>query len=175
MKTLFKAYFLYLLKPTLMMITFYLDLDYLLNSRFPNDFFKSLYFFTFLIKPTFFIALLIGFSINSKINIFNDFFITTFILINIFFGFPIKEFCDVFNIDALNKFFEGKQYIIKEYILNHFIVNLIIENIPILLFALINNMMMDKFHIQTNGPIIINSLVIFVKGFCIAYYCWGSD
>ncbi len=170
MKTLLKAYFLYLLKPTLMIICFYLDLDYLFTSRFPNDFFKSIYLFTFLIKPLFFLALLIGFSINSKISTISEFFIAILILTNIFFGFPIKEICDSFNINAINEFFEGKQYILKEYILNHFIVNLIIENIPILLFCLVNNMMLEKFHLQTNGPIVVNFLIIFVHCFFIACF-----
>ena len=169
MKTILKSYFLYLLKPTLMITTFYLDLDYLMISKFPNDIFKSIYLFTFLIKPIFFLALMIGFIMNSKIIKFSELLITFFILSNIFLGFPIKEFCDIFNFNQINKFFEGKQYILKEYILNHFIVNLIIENIPILLFALINNMTVGKFHLQFNGPIIINSMVILVN--CIYLNC----
>lgn len=172
MKTLFRSYFLYLLKPTLTIITFYLDIDYFSISNFPNDFFRSLYIFTFFIKPIFYLALMIGFIINSGIKKFTELMMIFFILINIFFGFPIKEICDTFNINLFKKFFEGKEYILKEYILNHFIVNLIIENIPILIFTSINNLMIGKFNIQFNGPIVINSIVIFINCLnLICFYC----
>jgi len=146
-----------------MIITFYLDTDYFWNSNFPTNFFKSLYLITLLIKPIFFLALFIGFSINSRIYTIKEILVLIFILLNIFFGFPIKEFCDKFSINLLNNFFQGKQYNLKEYILNHFIVNMIIENIPILLFSFINNLLMEKFNIQYNGPIIVNIFNIFVN------------
>jgi len=168
MRKLLQVYYLYLSKPTIMLITFYFDLNYFSISQFPNNYFKSLYLFTFLIKPIFYLGLLIGFTINSKTYKFKDLIITIFILLNIFFGFPIKEFSEIFCINALNEFFEGKQYILKEYVLNHFIVNLIIENIPIILFVFINNLMIGKFYEQVEGPIIINILSILINGFFIS-------
>lgn len=162
-------YYLHILKPTLMITTFYFDIKYIGDSKFPNDFFKDLYFITLSLKPLFFFGLLIGFLIYSKSQKMSDFFITCIILINIYFGFPIKEYADFFSFDELNKFFLGKQYSSKDYVLSHFIVNLIIENFPVLIFVFINNQIMNKFHMVDNTPLIINVIFLMLNIFFVSF------
>jgi len=82
------------------------------------------------------------------------------ILIGIFFGFPIKEYSDYFDLNILKKFFEGKDYNLNEYIVAHFIVNLLVENLPIILFVSINNNMLEKWNKIIIDPFIVNVLCI---------------
>ncbi len=167
MQRYLELYYLHMLKPVLMIITFYLDLQYLIYSTYPNYFFRTLYIITFSLKPIFFTTLFIGFLINTKIKKISEILAFFIIIITIYFGFPIKEYSDIFQINCLNEFFEGKQYNQKEYIIHHFIVNLIVENLPVLLFVIINNQVMEKFNITMNGPIVINSSFFLINAFII--------
>ena len=156
MKNLGESYFIYIIKPTLMITTFYINFQYIKKSEFPNEFYLGLYLLAFFIKPLFFLVLYIGLVMNLKIKSFLGYFMTLIIVSSIFLGLPIKEFSDYFGCTNLKNFFEGKEYNLNEYLITHFVVNLLIENIPIVLFVLINNNMLGKWKEIILDPIILN-------------------
>jgi hypothetical protein len=166
-----KSYFIYIIKPTIMITTFLVNLEYGKKSEFPNEFYLILFYITFLIKPLFFLILYIGFLLTIEVKNFFTFFYTFIITISIYFGLPIKEFSDYLDINQLNIYFEGKEYNINEYILNHFIVNLLVENLPIIIFVFINNNTIGKFENTNIDPLVLNifhivlSLVNFILFF----------
>ena len=160
MKNLGESYFIYIIKPTMMITTFYIDFQYLKKSEFPNEFYLSIYNIAFFMKPLFFLVLYLGLIINLKIKEFLGYVMTMIIIISIFFGLPIKEYSDYFDCKNLKSFFEGKEYNLNEYLIAHFVVNLLIENIPIIIFVVINNNMLGKWKEIVLDPIIVNAFNI---------------
>lgn len=161
MKNLGESYYIYIIKPTLMITTFYINYQYLEKSEFPNRFYHAIYFLAFLMKPLFFLALYVGLILNLKLKNFMGYLMSFIIILSIYFGFPIKEYSDYFDSSHLKSFFEGKEYNLSEYVLTHFIVNLLTENVPIIIFVFINNNMLENWKDFIIDPIIVNSFNIF--------------
>lgn len=166
-----KSYFIYIIKPTLMITTFLVNFQYANKSEFPNEFYLILFYVTFLMKPLFYLILYIGFIISLQVKNLLSFLFTFLIIFSIFFGLPIKEYSDYFDIQQLSKYFEGKEYNLNEYILTHFIVNLLVENLPMIIFVLINNNTVGKYHNTNIDPIVINMFYIFYSliNFCLFF------
>lgn len=160
MKSLGQLYFIHIIKPSLMITTILTNYNYMKESEFPNNFYLTVYYLAFFMKPIFFLVLYFGLIINLNIRKFKELFITKIIIIAIFFGFPIKEYCDYLDLELFKKFFEGKEYHLNEYVVAHFIVNIIVENLPIVLFAIINNNMLGRWKEIHIDPIIVNVLYV---------------
>jgi hypothetical protein len=174
MKTCAENYFLFFLKPTLMILCFVSNCLYLRHSEFVNEFFFIIYLITFSLKPILFIILLIGSLINYKIKTLIEGLLTLIIVGGIFFGFPVKEISDFYKISATTKFFMhlGEDYALDEYITTHYIVNILVENIPIALFVSINNLMLEN-KFSKNGivdPIVTNTAFILLNGLIICVF-----
>jgi hypothetical protein len=174
MKKCTENYFLFFLKPTLMILCFVSNYLYLLHSEFASEFYFIIYIITFSLKPILFFILLIGSFINYRVQNFLEAFLTFIIVGGIFFGFPVKEISDFYKICSNTKFFQnlGEDYILDEYIKTHFIINILVENIPILLFVFINNFSLEN---KFSGyviidPIIINSAIIILNGLAICIF-----
>jgi hypothetical protein len=174
MKKCTENYFLYFLKPTLMILCFLSNYLYLLHSDFASKFYLIIYIITFSLKPILFLILLIGSLFNYKIQSFLDGFLTILIVGGIFFGLPVKEISDFYKISDNSKFFKslGEDYILDEYMKTHYIINILVENIPILLFVLINNLLLEKKFSEYPivDPLILNSAIIILNGLAISIF-----
>ena len=174
MRKYLEIYFLFFLKPILLITCLENNYIYLINSEFINNFYFLIYLLTFLLKPIFFLILFLGLIINYRLKTIHDILSTFFIILGICIGLPIKELSDFFKLDTTQKFFLnlGDDYLIDEYVTTHYVVNILIENIPIALFVIINNLMLD-FENEKNviiDPIIVNCLFILINGLFICFF-----
>ena len=144
MRNLMKNYFLYILKPSFMMLNFVCNYFYLRHSKFVNMFYFYIYVFSFCMKPFFFFLILFGLMISYKIKAISDILLIIMIVVGIFLGFPIKEFSDYLGTENFNQVTInlGNEYLLDEYMTTHYIVNIFIENIPIVIFVIINNFLL---------------------------------
>jgi hypothetical protein len=159
MRKFIENYFLFFLKPSLMILSFFTNFIYLRDSPFANDFYYYIYLITFSIKPLFFLFLLIGSIITYKVNSTVESIFAILIIGGIYFGFPVKEISDYLGIEASRKFYSnlGENYLVQEYITTHFVVNLLIENLPVVIFVIINNLMIER---EMNKNVFIDPLIV---------------
>ena len=173
MKKYLEIYFLFFLKPTLMTLCFISEIMYIQYSQFANEFYFFIYLITFSIKPILYIILLIGSIFNYKIKTFQEGILTLIIVGGVYFGFPVKEISDYYQFNSPKKYFFdlGEDYFLDEYIMTHYVVNILIENIPIAIFVIINNLMLqNKFDHYIIDPIIINTAFIIINGIIISAF-----
>ena len=174
MRKYVEVYFLYFLKPVLLTVCFVSNLLYLKNSQFVNEFYYIIYIFTFLLKPLIYLLFLIGLFINYPIRRSWDPLVYIFIVLGIFSGFPVKEISEFYKLDSYNNFFEvlSEGYLYDDYMRTHYIFNLLIENIPITVFVLINNLILqNKYeYFEQYDPIIVNLSFILINGILVCAF-----
>jgi hypothetical protein len=177
MKKYIEIYFLFLLKPTLLILCSLSNYLYLRNSQFTNDFYFIIYCITFAVKPLFFLLLFAGSLVNYKITSIIELTLTLFIVIAIYFGFPVKEYLDYLKIDTAKRVYLnlGEDYRLREYLTTHYVVNLLVENLPVMFFIIINNIMMESKTKRTIiDPIIVNSIYGIFNGVMVCGCFWDN-
>jgi hypothetical protein len=179
MRKLLQNYFLFMLKPSLMTLCFTCNLMYLKHTNFVNNFYFFIYLFTFLLKPIFYLILLIGLIKHYQIRKLYEILITWMIVLGIFFGFPVKEYSEILNFDTSKRIliYLGEGYVLHEYLTTHYVVNLFMENLPVTLFIIVNNIMLENKFIRNVEiePVLPNLCFILINGLavCLCVYSQG--
>jgi hypothetical protein len=175
MKRFLANYYLYFLKPTLMILCSLSHLLYLIKSEFINNFYYSIYIIALLIKPLLYLILFIGTLITYKVKTFFHAIIFFIIVIGVFLGFPVKEISEYYQLRSSKRFFYdlGEDYNLEEYLSTHFLVNLIVENIPMLIFVVLHNLLIQNSLTHNYSPLVepifTNSGFILINATCLKF------
>jgi hypothetical protein len=169
MKKAVELYFIYFLKPSMLVACFVSNVNFLINAEFSNTFSFIMTLFCLMIKPIFFILLYVLFTMKIELKTFFQHFLAFGIVLLIYFGFPIKEYSDLIKMNELNKFFEGKEYVIDEFMYNHFVCNAALENIPVLLIVISDNIIQAKWEGNRYFPILIHSIFLLFYGIVLQH------
>jgi hypothetical protein len=174
MRKYVEVYFIYFLKPVLLILCFISNFLYLRTSQFVNDFYFFIYLLTFMLKPLVYLLFLFGLFFNYPTRSPTDGLVYIFTILGIFYGLPMKEIAEFYKLNAFSSFFDHLSvgYLLDEYLRTHYLFNVLIENFPIAVFVIVNNLILQSkyAYYEQYDPVIVNLSFILINGVMVCAF-----